>query len=296
MEEQDLFDEQESYEDVDLGDQPRKPGTALRIGTGVIVLIMIAAAVLQIFRPQESGAAGTNPGLAPDAPVINAPPTTLPMAVGDSEADAAPEAVPTPTMQEAMEFLAEGVPFLGTEDAPVIIVEFSDFMCPYCAYFGLETLPLLLEAYPDEIKFAHRDYLNFGETSYRVALSAACAAEQDLYWEMRDSYYRAFEGIDLEEFHSLPKDEAWFDEFLQGYNDEMIFEFADAAGVDRDLLAACMDEERYQQQIALDYQLGMQIGIEGIPFFIVNGTLINGAMPYQDFVGVIELALDDLQP
>ncbi len=296
MEEQDLFDLQESPDDVESAGQPRKPGAALRIGTGVIIIIMIAAAVLQIFRPQEPEAALDHPEIGADLPVIDAPSTTAPMTAGDLEDSITGEAVPTPTMREAMEFLADGVPFLGTEDAPVIIVEFSDFMCPYCAYFSTETLPRLLEAYPDEIKFAHRDYLNFGETSYRVALSAACAAEQDLYWEIRDSYYMVFEGINLEEFHAIPKDEAWFEEFLEGYTDEKIFEFAEEAGADSDQLAACMDEDRYQQQIAFDYQIGMQIGIQGIPFFIVNGTIINGAMPYEDFVEVIDLALADLQP
>lgn len=296
MEEQDLFDLQESPDDMESAVQPRKPGAALRIVTGVIIIIMVAVAVLQIVSPQEPEAAVDNPGIGADVPVIDAPPTTVPMTAGDLEDSIPAEPVPTPTMREAMEFLADGVPFLGTEDAPVIIVEFSDFMCPYCAYFSTETLPRLLDAYPDEIKFAHRDYLNFGETSYRVALSAACAAEQDLYWEIRDSYYLVFEGINLEEFHAIPKDEAWFEEFLEGYTDEKIFEFAEEAGVDTEQLAACMEEDRYQQQIAFDYQIGMQIGIQGIPLFIVNGTIINGAMPYEDFVEVIDLALADLQP
>lgn len=260
----------------------------------VLVLLLAAGAFGWLQRPESTADNGSPDTDSDDVAQLVLPVTLTPG--GQEAADAVPgseteSSIPTPTLEEVMLFFAEGAPYRGAEEAPVIIIEFSDYMCPYCGYFNLETLPKILEAYPDEVRFAHRDFLNFGEASYHVAHSVACAGEQDRYWEMRDAYFSEFEGMGLEDLKAMHSDEEAFQDFVAGYNQERILEFADEAGLDLGMFSQCMAEQRFQEQIAFDYELGAQLEVPGIPFFIVNGTLVNGAVPYEEFVDIIENAL-----
>ena len=269
----------------------------------VLVLLLAAGAFGWLQRPGSAESPGSSDAESGNVAQLVLPVTLTPGEEDEREEEADGEepvsesqsSIPTPTLEEVMQFFAEGAPYRGSEDAPVIIIEFSDYMCPYCGYFNLETLPKILDAYPDEVRFVHRDFLNFGEASYHVAHSAACAREQDLYWEMRDVYFSEFEGMDLQDFEAMHGDEEAFREFIEGYNQEKILEFADAAGLDLGMFSQCMAEQRFQEQIAFDYELGTQIQVPGIPFFIVNGTLVNGAVPYEDFVDIIDTALEALE-
>jgi hypothetical protein len=88
--------------------------------------------------------------------------------------------------QEAvrLEISVDDDPALGPADAPITIVEFSDFRCPYCSRFHLETFPDLMASFPDQIRFVYRDFPVVG--GFEAALAANCANEQDAFWEFHD--------------------------------------------------------------------------------------------------------------
>lgn len=97
---------------------------------------------------------------------------------------------PTPTATRVpIADAADDDAFHGPADAPVVIVEFSDFRCPYCGRFYKETLPQILDAYPDDVKFVYRDFPIFGEESARASMATECAEEQDAFWAMHDMIF-----------------------------------------------------------------------------------------------------------
>lgn len=86
----------------------------------------------------------------------------------------------------AVNVTADDDPAKGPEDASVLIVEFSDYQCPYCGRFARETLPSLLEEYGDQVRFVYRDFPILGRASVGAALAAECADDQDQYWAYHD--------------------------------------------------------------------------------------------------------------
>jgi len=202
------------------------------------------------------------------------------------------------SVAELMDFLADDDPYLGLVDAPVVIVEFSDYACPYCGKFYLNTLPLILETYPDEVKYIHRDYPIFGDVSVKLAISVDCALEQDKFWEMHEVYLALFEDFDPESMeHGQPPepgDNGGHDARFDYYTDEQILELAQTAGVeDLDRFSTCLSEERYVEEVYGDYQIGVAIGIQGVPFFVINGKAVSGAQPFEVFQQVIEQSLEE---
>lgn len=196
------------------------------------------------------------------------------------------------SVAELMDFLADDDPYMGLEDAPVVIVEFSDYACPFCGKFYLDTLPLILEAYPDEVKYVHRDYPIFGDVSFKLSESVDCAMEQGKFWEMHRVYLELFSDFDPESMgHGKPREPGGHDDRFDNYTNEKILELAESAGVELDSLSACLDERRYEEEVYYDYQIGAAIGIQGVPFFIVNGQAVSGAQSFEVFQQVIEQSL-----
>ena len=180
---------------------------------------------------------------------------------------------------------ADDDPVMGDDNAPVIIIEFSDFQCPFCARFHAETLPLIKENYIDtgKVKFVYRDFpiQNIHPNAVPAAVASECAHEQDRYWEYHDSL---FENINrwgplgaaeaLEEFKTyavnLNLDEASFNE--------------------------CLDTGRYIGEVSMDYADGVSYEITSTPSFLIGNEqtgyfLISGARPYEQFQFAIEQIL-----
>jgi protein-disulfide isomerase len=269
--------------------------------------VLVVAAVMVLESIKSHGSEDTTVVSYTETPPPQAASTEVPedaYPAGETASEAVAE--PTMTSREFTEFLAGESTYTGEENAPVIIVEFSDYMCPFCGKFYLETLPLILETYPDEVKFVHKDFLNFGETSLDVAMSVHCAGEQDKYDEMQEIYFGQFADFDFENFHHGPGegepgdqppegqesgDQDWQAEFKKGYDEEEIYAFAEEAGLDLEELAVCMENQPYQEEILYDYNIAQQLGISGIPFFVINGMGVSGAQSFEVFQEVIEGAL-----
>jgi len=169
----------------------------------------------------------------------------------------------------------ENDPFRGPEDAPVVIVEFSDFQCHYCGVWYQQTLPQILEAYPTEVKFVYRDFPIFGDDSVRAALASQCANDQGKFWEMHN---RLFDHAVNQEQTSLSQ--------------ETLVSFAEDLGLDTRSFAECLSSEKYLDEVQADYQTAVAYGLRGTPGFVIDGVVYTiGAQPFSVFDGIIKAEL-----
>lgn len=183
---------------------------------------------------------------------------------------------PTPTIIPVSHY-ADDDAFRGAADAPVVIVEFSDFQCGYCGRWYQTTLPQILEAYPDQVKFVYRDFPIFGEPSVLAAMGTECAEEQnaDAFWEMHN---RLFERLVNQEDAPLT-------------NDTMV-RYAEEIGLDTDAFETCLADERYMDEVVNDFRAAEEYGLRGTPGFVINGTVYPiGAQSFEYFDGLIQAEL-----
>jgi len=158
--------------------------------------------------------------------------------------------------------LVDDDPSLGPEDAPVVIVEFSAYACPYCARHFQQTFVPLLETYGQYIRYVYRDYpvIN-SDISIPAALGAQCANEQGKFWEYHNQLFENQSQLSEDYFKTLASD----------------------LSLDMDAFNECYDTQRYREEIDFDYIDGSANNISGTPAFFVNGQFISGAQPYALF-------------
>jgi protein-disulfide isomerase len=168
-------------------------------------------------------------------------------------------------------------PVLGSPDAPVTMIEYSEYLCPYCRRFVLDTMPLIEEQYIDtgKVKLIFRDYPVHGQGAIAMGMVAECAADQEKFWEMHVMLYERVEEWSQSEDVLAT---------ILGYADEL--------GLDGDVYTTCLEEGAVVERIREDYEIAVQEGVNATPTFFVNGTLIRGAVPFEDFQKVIEEELE----
>jgi protein-disulfide isomerase len=185
---------------------------------------------------------------------------------------------PTPTIIPRA-VIEDDDAFLGPEDAPVVIVEFSDFQCSFCGKWYKETLSKILEAYPEDVKFIYRDFTIFGEESLRAAAAAECANEQGQFWEMHN---RLFDRLLNQENSPL--------------DDNTFVSYAQELDMDTDAFGECLTSQRYDDEILSDYRAAENYGMRGTPGFVINGVVYTiGAQPFEVFDSIIQAELMKLQ-
>ncbi len=165
--------------------------------------------------------------------------------------------------------LADDDPSIGKADAPVVIVEFSDFRCQFCGRHFHETLQPLLDNYGAYIKYVYRDYPALGDESVRAAIAGECAHEQGKFWETHNIYF-------------ANQDKLGRDFYIQTAKD---------VGLDVAVFTACFDSQKYFDEIKSDFIDGQLNGVQGTPGFFINGTFVKGAQPYQLFEKIIDREL-----
>jgi protein-disulfide isomerase len=165
----------------------------------------------------------------------------------------------------------EGAPAWGPDDAPVTIVEFSDFQCPYCERFFLETYPLLKANFGDKIRFVYRDFPLFQihPNATEAAYAANCAFEQDKYWEYHDVLFNNQDKLATAD----------------------LIVHAEDLGMDTEAFQECLQSGRYSEKVSRDYTDGVNLGVSGTPTFFINGKPLVGAQPYQIFADRINAEL-----
>ena len=173
-----------------------------------------------------------------------------------------------------------GAPYIGPIDAPITIVEFGDFQCPYCKQFHEQTLTSLLETYPNQIKFVFKNFpLSVMHPQAEISAQAAmCANEQNKFWEMADKLFANQENLTETD--------------LKTYTAEI--------GLVTEDFNNCLDNLNYSNVIAKDVADGTEYGVSGTPTFFINGILVAGALPLTSFQEIIDpilsAPLEDCNP
>lgn len=161
--------------------------------------------------------------------------------------------------------------YLGDKDAPVTMIEFSDFQCPYCQR-AYETLKQIEKKYVEKgkvkIVFRHLP-LSFHQQAEPAALAALCAGEQEKFWEYHDLLFENQNRIGSSLFFALARD----------------------LKLDEAEFKECFDSQEYKRWIIADQRMANQNRITGTPGFLINGELVKGAQPLRVFEETIERKL-----
>ncbi|HEY1904407.1 MAG TPA: thioredoxin domain-containing protein [Myxococcaceae bacterium] len=169
--------------------------------------------------------------------------------------------LPQPRVQVA----AEG-PTRGPKDAPVTIVEFSDFECPYCGA-AHETVEQVMNAYAGKVRLVYRQFpLSFHPHAAKAAEASLCAADQGKFWEYHDVLFKNQKKLE-------PTD-------LKAHATEV--------GMDGQKFGQCLDSGDKKKAVDADQQAGLAAGVGGTPAFFINGIFLNGAQPVDEFKKVID--------
>jgi len=164
-------------------------------------------------------------------------------------------------------------PTKGREDAPIAIVEFSDFQCSFCRKFWKETLPRIEAEYINsgKVRFVYRHLIALGPPSVRAAEAAECAGEQGKFWPYHDVLFERAGPL------------AFTDGRLKAYSEEL--------GLDRRTFDTCLASGRHRERIGMETEVGRYLGARGTPTFLVNGQLLAGAQPFGTFKRVLDAML-----
>jgi len=165
---------------------------------------------------------------------------------------------------------AEGFPSLGPRDAPITLVEFSDFQCPYCQRWYKETYQPLLAAYPGKIRvvYRHLPLTSIHPDAFSAAEASMCAGDQNVFWQYHD---KLFNGESL------------------GY--AVYEQYAQELSLDLPTFVDCISEHKYQAAIQADSDFAINLGVSSTPTFFINGIPIIGAQPLDAFKRLIDKEL-----
>lgn len=166
--------------------------------------------------------------------------------------------------------------FLGKKDAPVTIIEFSDFQCPFCRNFAKDTLPQLKKEYIDtgKARFVYRDFpLSFHPGAISAAQGAECAREQGKFWELHDTLFaeQGKQGTGTIQFTV-----------------DDIKKWAVQSGVNATKFNQCLDSGKYKEEVEKDIADGTAAGVSGTPSTFINGRIVVGAQPFAALKVIID--------
>src|SRR3989344_3221236 len=164
----------------------------------------------------------------------------------------------------------DGDHILGNPNAKIFVIEYSDFECPFCGRMFSETLPQLKENFvkSGKIKFIYRHFplRSIHQRPQKAAEASECASEQGKFWEYHDMIFEKQSSMGMESFKSWAKE----------------------LGLNSNQFNSCLDSGKYSARVDVDYNEGVALGINGTPATFVNGKLISGAQPYEEFEKVIK--------
>jgi protein-disulfide isomerase len=172
-----------------------------------------------------------------------------------------------------IEVATDGEPSLGPDNAPVTIVEFSDFQCPYCRQVQ-GPLKRVMAEYEGKLKLVFRDFplRNIHPQAQKAAEAAQCAADQQKFWPYHDRLF-AVTNLQIDD--------------LKKYAQEL--------ELNMEQFTSCLDSNKYANEVAEDLQAGQKAGVSATPTFFVNGFPLSGAASYERFKEVIDAALEQIQ-
>ncbi len=161
----------------------------------------------------------------------------------------------------------DGDPSIGPADAPITIVEFSDYQCPYCRSWYYQTFDQLMANYPNQIRFVYRDLpLPMHSEAIPAAEAAHCAGEQGAYWKFHDALFSGQYTLGRAAYE----------------------QYATDLGLDTSAFTTCLDDHRFQADVKASAVEAARVGLNGTPSFVINGRILIGALPFEDFKAIID--------
>ncbi|MBU0531060.1 MAG: thioredoxin domain-containing protein [Candidatus Uhrbacteria bacterium] len=155
------------------------------------------------------------------------------------------------------------------ETAKVVLVEYSDFQCPYCSRHT-PTMDQIFEEYDGEVAWVFRHFpLSFHPNALPAAVASECAAEQGKFWEFHDELFANQDDL----------------------GDNLYEQIAQDIGMNVNDFNDCLDDNNYETEIKAEMAAGAAAGVSGTPGTFVNGELVKGAVPYDSFKSIVEQAL-----
>jgi protein-disulfide isomerase len=166
-------------------------------------------------------------------------------------------------------------PAKGPAAAPITIVEFSDFQCPYCSRVNA-TLKQVEDKYGDKLRIVYRDFplVQIHNNAAKAAEAGECAHEQGKFWEMHDRLFADQSKLQIEALKKTATD----------------------IGLDAEKFNQCLDSSKYGAEVQKDVDEGARYGVTGTPAFFINGRLLSGAQPIEAFTELIDEELARAQP
>lgn len=193
---------------------------------------------------------------------------------GPMGAIAAAPATPTPLALPAV--APDDARALGDPNAPITIIVYSDFECPFCAQFIHETFGQLRQQYIETgvVRLVYRDFpiVERHRSALVAAVAARCAAAQDRFWPLHDQLYATHD----EEWGGVPKRDR-----------KVMLEFAAQQHLQLDTFETCMGDPTVEQAVLQEAKAARALGVDATPTFLINGHLMAGALPFEAFEEVI---------
>jgi hypothetical protein len=158
-------------------------------------------------------------------------------------------------------------PSLGASDAPVTIVEFADFGCPYSREASL-VMRALAREHPDTVRYIYRDFpiTEIHPLAMAAAQAGECAQEQGAFWAYHDKLYQNQNDLSV----------------------ERLGQFAREVGMNESRFVNCLNSGRFEAEVQQDYEDGLQAGVRGTPTFFINGHRVSGSIPRPLLEQIIE--------
>lgn len=252
---------------VEEGDSPRGEVTITLRRVHLYAIVMPFIFILGLgfgFLLRDWVPLGGSPQIAASRDSSSADPVPAPAQGGSQSSSEPPQVV-------RYDVPIDDDPILGPADAPITIIEFSDYECPFCRRWHTEVYPLLLETYGDQIRFVYRDFpLESIHANAKPAAEAAnCANEQGFFWDYHDKLFSMELGLSTDAYH----------------------EYASQLNMDADAFKECIDSGRFQQEVQTDFEFAANLGVRSTPTFFINGIAVVGAQPFDVFQQVIDREL-----
>jgi predicted DsbA family dithiol-disulfide isomerase len=167
----------------------------------------------------------------------------------------------------------EGRAVHGPDDAPVTIVEYTDYECSFCRRYNRLILPEILDEYEGRIRYIVRHFPLVGlhPAAVGAAVAAVCAERQGSFWEYHDRLFAQEKGLST----------------------ESLLAYAQETGLREGAFRECLDDEETSKVVQDDMQRGAEYGVRGTPAFFINGRVVMGAQPLEAFRKTIDAALED---
>ncbi|MBI5621257.1 DsbA family protein [Candidatus Falkowbacteria bacterium] len=227
---------------------------------GFFVGVTVTAIVGVLFFTLNSSSAGSGNGVA--ATPTGGTGTPAPAAAQPSQPTAA-AAIPAVTDADHMR---------GDKNAKITLVEYSDFQCPFCLKH-VDTLTKILAEYPGKVRLVYRHFplTNIHPQAQKAAEASECASEQGKFWEMHDAIFQAqaTNTMGIDQWKTVAKD----------------------LGLNTSQFNDCLDTGKYASAVATESQQGQAAGATGTPATFVNGQLVSGAVPYENFKSILDSLL-----